>query len=70
MSQATPDQPFIWVNGSVVGRRELDKTDDRMQVVTGIYTKISKGLLKQVEDERANLENFVNGTLLPVSGGL
>jgi hypothetical protein len=62
-------RPSIWLNGQVIGRWELDKSPEGMNVVTSIYKKTTKSVSEQVEEVRQNLENFVNDTLLPISGG-
>lgn len=62
-------RPTIWVNGVVIGRWELDDEGKQKKVVTSLYSKTTKKHLKRIEEVRENLENFVNSSLLPISGG-
>ena len=62
-------RPTIWVNGSVVGRWEIDDVGKQKKIVTSLYKKVAKKHLKSIEDVRTNLENFVNTSLKPISGG-
>jgi hypothetical protein len=62
-------RPTIWLNGTVVGRWEIDDEGKQKKIVTSLYRKIAKKHLKTIEEVRTNLENFVNTSLLPISGG-
>jgi len=67
-SRATGEvRPTIWLNGRVVGRWEIDDEGKQKKVVTSIYTKDAKKHLSNIEEVRANLEEFVNKRLLPIS---
>ena len=60
-------RPTIWLNGKVVGRWEIDDEDEQKKVVMNVYTKDAKKHLKNIEEVRATLEEFVNKRLLPIS---
>lgn len=63
-------RPSIWVNGRVVGRWEMDDAEAGLKnVVTSLYTKVTKSQEKQVERVRAQLESFINSELVPISEG-
>ncbi len=60
-------RPSIWLNGQVVGRWELDDDEDLMKVVTSLYSKITKSQESKIEQVRMQLEEFINGSMLPIS---
>jgi len=62
-------RPTIWLNGVVIGRWELDDAGKQKKVVTSLYSKIAKKQQERVEEVRVSLENFVNSSMLPISGG-
>jgi len=62
-------RPTIWLNGKVVGRWEIDDKDKQKKIVTSIYTKLAKNNQISIDKVRAELEEFVNHRLLPISGG-
>ncbi|MGY5881270.1 MAG: winged helix DNA-binding domain-containing protein [Candidatus Thorarchaeota archaeon] len=67
-SRATGEvRPTIWLNGRVVGRWEIDDEGKQKKVVMSIYEKDAKKRLSKIEEVRANLEEFVNKRLLPIS---
>ncbi len=62
-------RPSIWLNGQVVGRWELDDDEDLMKVVTSLYSKTTKSQESEIEKVRVQLEDFINGSMLPISRG-
>jgi hypothetical protein len=61
-------RPTIWLNGRVVGRWEMDDSNDLKSVVTSLYSKVTKSQKKEIENVRNSLEFFINSQLLPISG--
>ncbi|MFW9960658.1 MAG: winged helix DNA-binding domain-containing protein [Candidatus Thorarchaeota archaeon] len=69
-SRATGEvRPSIWLNGEVVGRWEIDDGEEQKEIVTSIYRKVTKNHQEIIEQSREDLENFVNDSLQPISGG-
>ncbi|MFW9768076.1 MAG: winged helix DNA-binding domain-containing protein [Candidatus Thorarchaeota archaeon] len=62
-------RPTIWLNGVVVGRWEIDDEGGQKRIVTDLYSKVTKRYLERIEEVRRNLEDFMNNSLLPISGG-
>jgi hypothetical protein len=62
-------RPSIWLNGEIVGRWEIDDDEDQKKIVTSLYSKNTKTVQAIVEHIRRDLEEFVNSSLLPISGG-
>jgi hypothetical protein len=62
-------RPTIWLNGQVVGRWEIDDDGEQKKIVTNLYLKNSMNVQETVECMRRDLEEFVNMSLLPISGG-
>ena len=62
-------RPTIWLNGQVVGRWEIDDDGEQKKIVTNLYLKNSMSVQETVECMRRDLEEFVNISLLPISGG-
>jgi hypothetical protein len=62
-------RPTIWSNGRVVGRWEIDDDGEQKKIVTNLYLKNSISIQETVECMRRDLEEFVNISLLPISGG-
>lgn len=62
-------RPTIWVNGEVIGRWEMDDEGKQKRVVTSLYSKSAKKHKERIEEVRVDLEEFVNSSLLPISGG-
>ena len=62
-------RPSIWLNGTVVGRWEIDDEENQKKIVTSVYKKASKKQLSHIEQVRCELEEFVNKRLVPISGG-
>jgi len=62
-------RPSIWLNGKVVGRWEIDDDGEQKKIVASVYLKHSKVVQDEVEHMRRELEEFVNISLLPISGG-
>lgn len=62
-------RPTIWLDGAVVGRWEIDDEGKQKKIVTSLYAKEAKKHFKRIEEVRTNLEDFVNSSLLPISGG-
>jgi hypothetical protein len=67
--QAGEVRPTIWVNGGVIGRWEIDDEGKQKRVVTSLYSKPAKKHQERIEEVRVDLEEFVNSSLLPISGG-
>jgi hypothetical protein len=61
-------RPTIWLDGKVVGRWEIDDAGKQKKIVISIYPKVAKKHLERIEEVRSNLENFINTSLLPISG--
>jgi hypothetical protein len=62
-------RPSIWLNGKVVGRWEIDDEDREKRVVTSIYRREARDHQESIEQSRRQLEDFVNDSLQPISGG-
>jgi predicted transcriptional regulator len=62
-------RPSIWLNGRVIGRWEMDDDKKSKRVVTNLYSKTSKQQEKRIEQVRNQLEEFINSSLMPISGG-
>jgi len=62
-------RPSIWINGDVVGRWEIDDGEEQKKIVISIYRKATRNHQERIEQSRKNLENFVNDSLQPISGG-
>ena len=62
-------RPSIWINGDVIGRWEIDDEEEQKKIVISIYRKETKDHQERIEQSRKNLENFVNDSLQPISGG-
>jgi hypothetical protein len=62
-------RPTIWLNGVVVGRWEIDDAEKQKKIVTSLYAKGTKKHLERIEEVRTSLEDFINSSLLPISGG-
>jgi hypothetical protein len=62
-------RPSIWLNGHVVGRWEIDDDGDQKKIVTSLYSKDAQNFRRDIEHIRTDLEDFVNLSLLPISGG-
>ena len=62
-------RPTIWLNGVVIGRWELDDVGKQKKVVTSLYSKLAKKDQERVMEVKQILENFVNSSMLPISGG-
>ena len=62
-------RPSIWLNGTVVGRWEIDDEENQKKIVTSVYKKATKRQLSNIEQVRSDLEEFMNKRLLPISGG-
>lgn len=68
MSATGEVRPSIWLDGRVIGRWEMDDDADQKRVVMSLYEKASKSQTERIEEVRAHLEDFVNLTMLPISG--
>jgi len=62
-------RPSIWLNGRVVGRWEIDDDEEQKKIVTSLYSKIAKQSQSNINEMQRKLEDFVNSSLLPISGG-
>jgi hypothetical protein len=62
-------RPSIWLNGEVVGRWEIDDEEQQKKIVTSIYRKKARDHRESTERSRRQLEDFVNDSLQPISGG-
>jgi hypothetical protein len=62
-------RPSIWFNGEVIGRWEIDDDGNQKKIVTSLYSKNTKTIQARVKQVRRDLEEFVNSSLLPISGG-
>ena len=62
-------RPSIWLDGRVIGRWELDDDEDQKRVVFSLYEKVGHTQLEIVDEIRSQLEDFVNFSMLPISGG-
>lgn len=62
-------RPSIWLNGEVVGRWEIDDGEEQKEIVASIYRKVTRNHQEIIEQSRKDLENFVNDSLQPISGG-
>jgi hypothetical protein len=62
-------RPSIWLNGEVVGRWEIDDEGQQKKIVTSIYRKKARDHQESMERSRRQLEDFVNDSLQPISGG-
>jgi len=62
-------RPSIWLNGEVVGRWEIDDGEEQKKIVISIYRKGARNHQESIEQSREKLENFVNDSLQPISGG-
>ena len=62
-------RPTIWFDGEVVGRWEMDDTGKQKEIVTSLYSKLAKKHLDRIEEVRISLEDFINTSLVPISGG-
>jgi hypothetical protein len=61
-------RPSIWLNGSVIGRWEMDDGGGLKKVVTSLYSKTTKQQEMRIEQVRKQLEDFINSSLMPISG--
>ncbi len=61
-------RPSIWLNGRVIGRWEMDDDASLKKVVTSLYSKATKQQEKMIEQVRIQLEEFINSSLMPISG--
>jgi hypothetical protein len=62
-------RPSIWLNGCVVGRWEIDGDGEQKKIVTSLYSEDAKKSCESIDHMRKELEDFVNLSLLPISGG-
>ncbi len=60
-------RPSIWVDGSIVGRWEIEKRDGQAEIVYGLFTDLSRDALDSIEQTRNELSEFVNRRLVPIS---
>jgi hypothetical protein len=61
-------RPSIWLNGHVIGRWEMNDDDKLKKVVMSLYSKVTKSQRDMIEQVRKQLENFINSSLVPISG--
>jgi hypothetical protein len=61
-------RPSIWLNGQVVGRWEMDDDGDSKRVVMSLYSKVANSQKKKIEQVKGQLEEFINLSLMPISG--
>jgi hypothetical protein len=61
-------RPSIWLNGRVIGRWEMDDVGSFKRIVTSLYSKTTKQQEIMIEQTRADLEKFINSSLVPISG--
>jgi hypothetical protein len=60
-------RPSIWLNENIVGRWELDKTNEGYKIVMSVYRKLKNDQLSLIEEKKNHLENFINEKLVPIS---
>jgi predicted transcriptional regulator len=61
-------RPSIWLNGQVVGRWEMDDESGLKKVVMSLYTKVTQAQEKKITNVKNQLEEFINSSLMPISG--
>jgi hypothetical protein len=61
-------RPSIWLNGRVIGRWEMDDVGISKKVVTSLYYEVTKQQEDMIEKTRGDLEEFINSSLVPISG--
>ena len=62
-------RPSIWLNGRVIGRWEMDDEGGSKKVVTSLYSEATKQQENEIEQVKNQLEEFINSSLMPISGG-
>lgn len=60
-------RPSIWLNGRVIGRWEMDD-EGLKNVVMSLYSKVTKTQEKMIGQVKNHLEEFINASLMPISG--
>ena len=60
-------RPTIWLDGRAVGRWEIDDRDDLKEVVISLYSKDANREAERIEEVRAELQEFINRRLIPIS---
>ena len=61
-------RPSIWLDGRVIGRWEIDDDGNQKKIVLNLYEKVDRTQSERIEEVRVSLEDFVNQSLLPISG--
>jgi hypothetical protein len=60
-------RPTIWLDGAVVGRWEIDDSNEEKEVVTSLYSKEAVEHSDQIDEVREELQEFINRRLVPIS---
>jgi hypothetical protein len=60
-------RPTIWLDGAVVGRWEIDDSNEEKEVVTSLYSKAAVENSDQIDEVREDLQEFINLRLVPIS---
>lgn len=61
-------RPSIWLNGRIIGRWEMDDERGLKKVVLSLYTKVTQAQEKKITNVKNQLEEFINSSLMPISG--
>ncbi len=60
-------RPSIWIDGEIVGRWELEETEETFSVVYTLYKKVRPKYGNMITERIEQLEDFVNTRLVPIS---
>jgi hypothetical protein len=60
-------RPSIWLNHTIIGRWELEKTKKQCRIGISIFHDLPPEIVSRIKEKKEHLESFVNDRLLPIS---